>query len=243
MEETLKLVKGNQITQNQVNRAQAIVKKYYDQKGFNNADVKINLQDDLSAPNEVIVNIIVDRHDKIKVHKIYIEGNEVLSDRAIKRTMKKTNEKNDILKIFSQKKFVPSDYKDDLARIISKYNEKGYRDAKIVADSVVNYNDKTVDVFINVDEGKKYYIKDINWVGNTIYSTELLNDVLGMKSRSGVYNQKMLDKRLNDDEDAVANIYYNQGYLFYELIPIEKEVSGDSISLEMRMHEGTQATS
>lgn len=242
VEEMLKLVKGNQITQNQVNRAQAIVKKYYDQKGFNNADVKINLRDDLSAPNEVIVDIIVDRHDKIKVHKIYIDGNDALSKRTIKRAMKKTNEKNslEIEKIFGQKKFVQSDYQDDLDRIIAKYNEKGYRDAKIVADSVVNYNDKTVDVFISVDEGKKYYIKDITWVGNTIYPTEVLNDVLGMKA-GDVYNQKQLKKRLDDDDDAVSNIYYNQGYLFYELIPIEKEVSGDSISLEMRMNEGTQA--
>ena len=136
----------------------------------------------------MFVDIVIDRHSKVKVHKIYIDGNEVLSDRAIKRAMKKTNEKNDIRKLFSRKKFVETDYEDDLNRILDKYNEKGYRDARIVSDSVAPYDDNKVDVFINVDEGKQYYIKDINWVGNTIFPTELLDDYLGMKPGE-VYNR------------------------------------------------------
>lgn len=148
--------------------------------------------------------------------------------------MKKTNENNDLLKLFSQKKFVESDYEDDLNRILDKYNEKGYRDARITADSVVPYNDNRVDVYIDVDEGKQYYIKDIHWVGNTIFPTEMLDDYLGMKPGE-VYNQKMLRKRLNEDDDAVANLYMDRGYLFYQLIPIERDVTGDSVSLEMRM--------
>jgi len=238
--ERLNLMPGNQITQNIVNRAEAIVKKYFGDKGFKNADVNIILKNDLSKENEMIVDINVDKHEKIKVHKIYIEGNEVLSDRQIKRTMKKTNEKNDILKLFSQKKFVEQDYKDDKNRIIEKYNEKGYRDAKIVADSVVRYDDKKVDVYITVDEGKKYYIKDIKWVGNTVYGNEMLDAYLGMKP-GDVYNQKMMNKRLNEDEDAVSSLYMDNGYLFYQLVPIETEIEGDSISLEMRMMEGPQA--
>lgn len=240
LQERLQLIKGNQITQNIVNRAEAIVKKYYTDKGFSKADVNINLHEDLSHENEMIVDIVIDRHSKVKVHKIYIAGNEVLSDRAIKRTMKKTNEKGDLLKLFSQKKFIENDYQDDLNRILEKYNEKGYRDARIVADSVVNYNDNTVDVYIDVDEGKQYFIKDIQWVGNTIYPTEILDDFLGM-GPGDVYNQKQMQKRLSDDEDAVANLYMDKGYLFYQLVPIEREVVGDSIVLEMRMMEGPQA--
>jgi len=240
LQERLQLVRGNQISQNIVNRAEAIVKKYYTDKGFGNANVKINLHEDLSNENETLVDIVINKNNKVKVHKIYIDGNEVLSDRAIKRAMKKTNERLDLLKIFSQKKFVESDYRNDLNLILEKYNEKGFRDARVVADSVVPYNEGSVDVHITVDEGQKYFIKDITWVGNTIYPTEVLDDYLGMKP-GDVYNQKLMNKRLSTDDDAVSNLYMDHGYLFYNLVPVEKEVSGDSISLEMRMMEGPQA--
>ena len=240
LQDRLQLVKGNQITQNIVNRIESIVEQFYKDKGFGNATCKVRLREDLSNKNEMFVDIVIDKHSKVKVHKIYINGNEVLSDRTIKRTMKKTNEKNDILKLFSQKKFVESDYQDDLNRILDKYNEKGYRDASIVADSVVPYDDSKVDVYIDVNEGKQYYIKDINWVGNTIYPNEYLDYFLDMKP-GDVYNQKLMRKRLNEDDDAVANLYMDHGYLFYQLVPIEKEISGGSVSLEMRMIEGPQA--
>ena len=210
LQKRLQLMKGNQITQNIVNRATDIVKKYFSEKGFGKADVKVWLQEDLSHKNEMIVNIDVNKHSKVKVHKIYIDGNEVLSDRKLKRVIKKTNESGNLLKLFSQKKFVEQDYKDDLNRIIQKYNELGYRDAKIVSDSVVPYDDKKVDVYIDIDEGKKYYISDISWVGNTVYNTDQLNYLLGMKP-GDVYNQKELDKRLTTDEDAVSSAYMDQG--------------------------------
>ena len=240
LEEALQLMKGNQITQNIVNRAEQIIKKYYANKGFGNAQVKINLAEDLSAPNEVIVNINVNKNDKLKVHKIYIDGNEVLSDNQVQRAMKKTNEKGKLLNLFRQKKFVESDYEDDLERIIAKYNEKGYRDATILSDSVVPYDDKSVDVYISLDEGKKYYINDVSWVGNTVYPTAVLDNVLGIQ-KGDVYNQKLLNKRTNDDDDAIANYYMDNGYLFFNLVPIEKNVHGDSIDLEMRITEGPQA--
>jgi outer membrane protein insertion porin family len=188
----------------------------------------------------MIVDINVDKHDKVKVHKIYIDGNEVMSDGKLQGTMKKTNEKGKLKNLFKQKKFVETDYHDDLNRIIQKYNEEGYRDAKILADSVVPFDEKTVDVHISLEEGKKYYIKDISWVGNTVYPNEVLDTYLGMKA-GDVYNQKMMNKRLNEDDDAVSSLYMDKGYLFYQLVPIEREVSGDSIALEMRMMEGPQA--
>ncbi|MDE5941739.1 MAG: outer membrane protein assembly factor BamA [Muribaculaceae bacterium] len=240
IQKRLQLMKGNQITQNIVNRATDIVKKYYSEKGFGKADVKVWLQEDLSHKNEMIVNVDVDKHSKVKVHKIYIDGNEVMSDGKIKRVIKKTNESGNLLKLFSQKKFVDQDYKDDLNRIIEKYNELGYRDAKIVKDSVVPYDEKKVDVYIDIDEGKKYYLSNISWVGNTVYNTDQLNYLLGMKA-GDVYNQKELEKRLNTDEDAVSSAYMDNGYLFYQLVPIEKNVHGDSIDLELRMFEGPQA--
>ena len=240
LQEKLQLYVGNQITQNIIDRGKMIIQAYYNGKGFKNADIDIILHEDLSHPNQVIVDINVNKHDKVNVHKIYIDGNEVLSDNKIQRTMKKTNEKGKLINLFRQRKFVESDFEDDLNRIIQKYNELGYRDAKILSDSVVPFDDKSVDVYINLEEGKKYYISDIQWVGNTKYTTDQLNRVLGIEPGS-VYNQKLLNKRTMEDDDAVANLYYNDGYLFYQLIPIEKNIRGDSIDIEMRMLEGPQA--
>ena len=240
IKQRLGLMKGNQITPNIAARAKQIIEKYYDDKGFKNAEVSVTQKEDLSHENEVIVDIKVDRHDKVKVHKIYIEGNDVLSDGKLKRTMKKTNEKGSLRKLFSQKKFVPSDFEDDKQRIIDKYNEMGYRDARIVTDSVVNFDEKTVDVHLNIEEGKQYFISDIKWVGNTLYNSAVLDEVLGMKA-GDVYNQKLLTKRTVEDDDAVANLYMNRGYLFFNLVPIENNIEGDSIALEMRLMEGPQA--
>ena len=228
------MVPGQQLTPNIINRMKQVVEDYYGKKGFKNVDVTIDQQPDLSKENQSIVTVNVNRNTKVKVHKIYIEGNKVLSDRKIKNAMKKTNEYNDILKIFSQKKFVEQDYEDDLKRIIDKYTELGYRDAKILKDSVARYNDNRVDVYLDVEEGPKYYISDISWVGNTVYPTETLNAVLGMYP-GDVYNQKLLNKRTQDDEDAVASLYTDNGYLFFNLVPIEESVHGDSIALQMRV--------
>ncbi len=240
LQEKLGLQPGNQITPNIVSRIEQIVRQHFASKGFEKATCHVSQSEDLSKQNEVIVDIIVDKHEKIKVHKIYIDGNSVLSDGKIKRTMKKTNEKGSLIKLFSQKKFVRSDYDADKQRIIDKYNELGYRDAKITWDSVSNYNDKTVDVHIKVDEGKKYYINSVNWVGNTVYPTSVLNRVLGFE-HGDVYNQKLLNKRTTEDDDAVSNLYLDNGYLFFQLVPIESKVQGDSVDLEMHLYEGKQA--
>lgn len=240
IEQRLGMVSGQQLTPNIISQAKKIIEDYYAKKGFKNAAIKITQQPDLSKENHVILNVDVNKNSKVKVHKIYIDGNEVLSDRKLKRTMKKTNENSDLLKLFSQKKFVDRDFADDRTRIIDKYNELGYRDAKITHDSVAKYDDKSVDVFLTVDEGKKYYISDIEWVGNTVYPTETLNAYLGMYPGE-TYNQKMLKKRLSEDEDAVSSLYTDHGYLFSTIIPIEEQVHGDSIALQMRVIEGPQA--
>ena len=240
IKERLGMVSGQQLTPNIISRAKQIVEKYYAAKGFKNAVVNVTQHNDLSKENSVILNFNVKKSDKVKVHKIYISGNDVLSAGKVKRAMKKTNENGNILNLFKQKKFVEQDFEDDLNRIIQKYNELGYRDAKIVSDSVANYSDNRVDVYITVDEGKKYYISDINWVGNTIYPTEILQELLGIYP-GDVYNQKLLAKRTLEDEDAVANLYMDNGYLFFQLIPIEENVQGDSIALQMRVLEGPQA--
>ncbi len=238
--ERLNVEKGQQLTPNIVARIVQVVKQFYSDKGFKNVVVTSSQQPDLSQENYDFLTVKVDRQNKVKVHKIYINGNNVLSDRKFKNAMKKTNENGDILNLFKQKKFVDSDYADDKIRIIDKYNELGYRDAAIISDSIVKYDDKEIDIYLTVDEGDRYYIKDINWVGNTVYPTEVLNQVLGIYP-GDVYNQKRLTKRTRDDDDAVSNLYLDNGYLFHELIPIEENVVGDSISLMMRVIEGQPA--
>ena len=145
------------------------------------------------------------------------------------------------MEMFSTKKFTTEEYENDKKNIIAKYNEHGYRDAVLLSDSVANFNEKKVDIFLKVDEGEKYYLKDIRFVGNTQYSTDYLMAVLGMKPGE-VYNQKKLNERLSTDEDAVSNVYFNNGYLFFNADPVEVDVANDSISLEIRIQEGPQAT-
>lgn len=249
LESKLGMKKGFQITPNVIDRAKILIKKFFDGKGFKNVDVDIQQKDDLAHEGEVILDIFIDKNEKTKIHRIYFDGNKALSACALKKAMKKTNEKfsfyNDwkssILEMFSTKKFTTEEYENDKKNIISKYNEHGYRDAVLLMDSVVNFNEKKVDIFLKVDEGQQYFLKDIRFVGNTKYSTDYLSAVLGMKPGE-VYNQKKLDERLTSDDDAVSNVYFNDGYLFFNADPVETDVQNDSIALEIRITEGPQAT-
>lgn len=240
LEARLGLAKGQQITPNIVNRAEMIIKKYFDEKGFKNADVQLVQHEDLAHKNEVILDINVDKNEKIKVHHIYFNGNNVFSDFKLKWAMKKTSERDNIFTIFKQKKFVESDFESDLQVLTEKYNEKGYRDAYVVCDSIVPYDKNKVDIYISIEEGDQYHIRDIRWIGNTIYTNDVLSAYLGMKA-GDVYNQKLLNKRINEDEDAVSNLYMDRGYLFFNLVPLETNIANDSIDLEMMITEGPQA--
>ena len=246
MEKKLGLVKGGQITPNMIDRAKVLAKKYFDDKGYKNAVISIRQRDDVLNKNLVILDIDVDKKEKLKVRQIIIEGNEHLSDNKIKGTLftkgafTKTHEAGKLENILKSKKFTPERWTEDKKNLITKYNEYGYRDATILKDSVWNVDPKHVDVYVKVDEGKKYYIRNITWVGNTVYSSDYLSRLLDMK-KGDVYNQTYLNKRLSQDEDAVGNAYWNNGYLFYNLQPTEVNIVGDSIDLEMRIYEGQQA--
>ena len=234
--------KGNQMTPNLRDRAKTVIKKYLADKGFHNAEVQVIEFPDRDRPNYVKVIINVDKKVKTKVAKIYITGNEALTHTQINRAMKKTND-NHITNLFRTKKFVTEEYEKDKEAVIAKYNEIGYRDAYIVADSVVpNPEDPTrVDIYMTVSEGDKYYIRDITWVGNTVYPYELLDATLGVK-KGDTYNLKLLNERLQEDDDAVAKLYTDRGYLFFNVQPVEVAVENDSIDFEMRMYEGKPAT-
>ncbi len=246
MEQKLGLLKGSQITPNMLDRAKILAKKYFDDKGYKNADIQIDQREDVSEKNQVILDVIVDKKEKIRVHQIIIEGNEEVDEKKLKGNLfskgafAKTHEAGKLVNLFKSKKYTPERWKEDKQNLIEKYNELGYRDAEILEDSVWNYDDKHVNVYVKVNEGHKYYLRNITWAGNTVYSTDYLSAILGMK-KGDVYNQKLLNKRLRDDEDAVGNVYWNNGYLFYNLDPTEINIVGDSIDLEMRIVEGQQA--
>ena len=246
LEKKLGLLKGGQITPNMLDRAKILAKKYFDEKGYKNAEVFIRQRDDVAAKNQVILDIDVDKKEKLKVRSIIIDGDSLLGDKKIKGTLfskgafSKTHEAGKLSNLLKSKKFTPERWAEDKKNLITKYNEYGFRDATILKDSVWNVDPKHVDIYVKVDEGKKYYIRNIKWVGNTVYSTDYLSRLLDMK-KGDVYNQTYLNKRLSQDEDAVGNAYWNNGYLFYNLQPTEVNIVGDSIDLEMRITEGQQA--
>ncbi|SFW38454.1 outer membrane protein insertion porin family [Prevotellaceae bacterium HUN156] len=252
MEAKLGIMKGSQITPNMIDRAKILAKKYFDDKGYNNAEINITQRDDVTGKNEVILDVTIDKKSKMKVRQIIFDGNEKLSFNKItgslfkKGAFGKINEAGKIKNIFKAKKFTPERYEEAKTALIEKYNELGYRDATILEDSVWTVDDKHVNVYVKVEEGDRYYVRNISWVGNTVIPTNRvgnragLNDLLGMK-KGDVYNQKLLKKRLSEDEDAIGNFYWNNGYLFYRLEPTEVNIVGDSIDLEMRIEEGTQA--
>ena len=246
MEKKLGLVKGGQITPNMIDRAKILAKKYFEDKGYKNAEVFIRQRDDVAAKNQVILDIDVDKKEKLKVRTITIDGDNQLGDKKIKGSLlskgafTKTHEAGKLANLLKSKKFTPERWAEDKKNLITKYNEYGFRDAMITKDSVWNVDPKHVDIYVKVDEGKKYYIRNIKWVGNTVYSTDYLSRLLDMK-KGDIYNQTYLNKRLSQDEDAVGNAYWNNGYLFYNLQPTEVNIVGDSIDLEMRITEGQQA--
>lgn len=246
LESKIGVVKGNQITPNMIDRAKSIIKKYFDGKGFNNAIVNITQTEDLSKENQIILGIDVNKKEKIKVNNIVFEGNTEVSAKTLEKAMKKTRHKHTmsakIRNFLRSTNFVPESYEEDKAKMLSKYNELGYRDVRILWDTVYKYNDKKVNIDIKLEEGQKYFLRKINWVGNTEFSTDQLNMALNMRA-GDVYNQKKLNDRLTVDEDAVGNaFYYNNGYIFYQADPVEVNIEKDSVDLEIRIVEGPKAT-
>ncbi len=241
LESKLGIVKGNQITPNISDRAVKVIKKHMEEKGFLNVEANVLQKNDPNKAGHVIVDIQVDKKLKTRVHQIIVTGNKALTFNQINKAMKKTND-NNWRNFFRTKKFVKEEYEKDKTALIEKYNEIGYRDAYIVTDSVVKFDDKSVSVYLTVDEGKKYYFRNIKWIGNTIYPFDYLDMVLGIK-KGDVYNQKHLMERIQTDEnDAVSKLYQDRGYLFSQIEPVEVLIENDSIDFEMRIYEGKPAT-
>ncbi|MBN2814622.1 MAG: outer membrane protein assembly factor BamA, partial [Bacteroidales bacterium] len=238
IEEKIKLKPGNQVTENVLNNTNTIIRKHFVDKGFFKCKVDFIQKADTSPGNKVFLDIIVDKGKRVKIADIDFVGNEAFTDIRLRRTMKKTKQKN--LNIFKPSKYIDEEYKEDKKKFIAFYNKHGYRDAKIQGEKLVDLNHKRIGLELSIEEGIQYYLRDIRWIGNTKHSTESLNRVLGMK-KGDIYDQEFLQKRLTQEDDAVLSQYMDEGYLFASVDPVEANIDGDSIDLEIRVFEGSPA--
>ncbi|WP_088655743.1 outer membrane protein assembly factor BamA [Geofilum rhodophaeum] len=239
--EKVAMMRGSQVTPYLVTRAERFIKNHFVEKGFYNTEVNIVQRDDTARVNHVMLDVHVDKKEKVKISYLGFEGNTEFSDNKVNRIMKKTNQRRLWRNFFRTKKFVEDDYRTDLETLIEKYNEKGYRDAYITYDSIARNDDNTVDIRIGIEEGNRYFFGDISWVGNSIYPGEYLGQMLRIQ-KGDVFNQTLLDERLFMDDDAVHNLYMNNGYLFSRIIPVDVAIYNDTVDLEMRIYEGDQAS-
>jgi outer membrane protein insertion porin family len=203
-----------------------------------NTTVTYIQKDDPDRPNNVILTINVDKKSKVKIAEIIFEGNESYVEQVLRRQMKGTKAKS--INFFRSSKFIAEKFSEDKDKLAIFYNDNGFKDFTILADSVYIVSEDRVGIKIRIDEGNQYYLRNVNWVGNSIYPTQLLDYKLNIKKGS-VFNQTLLDKRLSSDEDAVNSLYLDNGYLFSRLTPVESKIVGDSIDLEVRIFEGDQA--
>jgi len=237
--EKMSLRNGSQVTTDILNNSERIIREHFIEKGFYNTEVEFIQKKDTAAGNGVHLTINISKNDRVKIEEIDFVGNEVYSEQRLKRVLKKTKAVN--INFFKPSKLIEKEYKADKQKLIDFYNENGYRDAKLISDSVSVFSQDRVNLEIVLDEGRKYYFRNITWVGNTIYPAEILDRVLGIE-KGDVFNQKVLDERLQIDEDAVSSLYLDNGYLFFSCDPVEVNVENDSIDFEMRIYEGKQAT-
>jgi len=241
LEEKLDISRGDMVTENMLVSAENTIKDYYIEDGYLKPSVSYTIEPDEDRPDSQHITFHVDRGERVRIRNVNIYGNEELSDFRIKRLMEDTRERS-ILFLFSSSKFVEEDFKEDKHNIIERYSELGKRDAKIVKDSVYWVEDDRIEIDVHIEEGPTYYLRDINWVGNTVYSSETLNEVLGM-GKGDVYNQRQLDRNLfmNPEGMDISALYLDDGYLFFDVNPVETAVEQDSIDVEIRLHEGQQA--
>jgi outer membrane protein insertion porin family len=239
--EKIKLIKGKVVTDALIASNKSKIKEFFSNKGYLDIKVDVKIEKDEKLENGVILNIVVTKGSKIKIQDINLVGNKFLTSFKIRRTFKETKCKR-WWNPFNQGKLDEDNYEKDKKMLISKYNSKGFRDAKIVKDSIYRVGPKRMNIDLTIDEGNRYYFRNINWIGNSKYSSKILNEVLGIK-KGEVYDQAHLDSKLNMNPNGndISSIYMDDGYLFFNVTPVEIMVTSDSIDLEMRIYEGKQA--
>ncbi|MDR2848677.1 MAG: BamA/TamA family outer membrane protein, partial [Bacteroidales bacterium] len=229
------------MTENVLNNIKTIITKHYKDKGFYNVSVDFIQKHDTAATNRTALKVIINKHEKVRIAEIDFIGNHDMKDKRLRKAMKKTKQIKHNWNIFKTKKYLEKNLKEERVKKAEFYNEKGYRDFKLLNDSITFLNPKRVVLHVRIFEGNKYYFRNISWVGNTKYSTYDLQRIFNYK-KGDIYDQIGMNKRLTYDEDAVSSVYQNNGYLFSEIIPVETRIDNDSVDVELRIREGPQAT-
>ncbi|MEX2350676.1 MAG: outer membrane protein assembly factor BamA [Flavobacteriaceae bacterium] len=242
----IKLTKGSKVTKNLITTTRNFIEKKYKDKGFLNAQAIISTSPVVDSTGTEVgqdLKITVDRGQKVKIKNINIAGNSEFTDGKARRAMKNTKQKN-LLRLLKRSKYIEADYEEDKVSLISKYKENGFRDARIISDSLAVIDDKNIELFIEVEEGRKHYFGDFRFIGNSVYTDQELRNFMGIK-RGDVYNGVMLQERIADDTDPdaddITNAYQNNGYLFSRINPVEVNVQNDTIDFEIRIFEGKLA--
>ncbi len=243
--EKLKLKRGSELSDYVIDKNKKLIKAYFTEKGFRNVEVDTRIENTPDRPQAVDVTFLIDRKEKVKIGRINFTGNEQFKDKRLRRTFKKTHQKS--INFFKGAKLNENDYADDKELLIDFYNSKGYRNATIVRDSIYPINEKRIGIDIDLSEGNKYYIRNVTWVGNSIYDTETLERMFSV-SKGDTYDKKSMYKRLgigkesNPDDMSILSLYQNNGYLMSQIDPAEVIVGADSIDMEMKIFEGKQFT-
>ncbi len=244
LEERLNLRRGGEFSDYVAKTATDIIKRYYKEKGFYNVKVDVNTKRDTVIKSAIRVQFAVDKGEKVKIKKITFNGAENVKEGRLVKSMKKTRDKR-FRNFFSSKKFQEKEYENDKRQMLSVFNEAGYRDARIVSDTMYFVEPDRLQIDFDIDEGKKYYFRDITWTGNSVYSTDVLNNVLMIKP-GDVYDVVTMEKRLfgggKPNEYDITKLYRDNGYLFFNVQPVEMNIVGDSVDVEMRIVEGKPAT-
>ncbi|MCL5245810.1 outer membrane protein assembly factor BamA [Cellulophaga sp. 20_2_10] len=236
------LKKGKKITQSLINNTENYLKNKYKKQGYLNTKVTIATATDTTESNARKMVINIKKGEKVKISDITFDGNDALGAKKLQKSLKKTKKKK-FYRFWKKSKYIEEDYNTDLTSLVEKYAESGYRDARIVADTITNVNDNNIAINIKVEEGKKYYFGDIDFVGNTVYPDRFLERALGIKKGS-TYNGVLLKKRIADntkpDPDDLSSLYQNNGYMFSSINPVEISAENDTINFEIRIIEGKE---
>ncbi len=245
--EKLKLKRGSELSDYVLDKNKRLIQKYWADKGFRNAEVDVRIDNDTLRPGQAVtVTFLIDRKDKVKIGRIDFKGNTQFKDKRLRRTFKKTHQKS--INFFKSAKLNEEEFVNDKELLIDFYNSRGYRNATIVRDSIYPINEKRLGIDIEVSEGNKYYIRNVTWVGNSIYETEALQQMFGVQ-KGDIYDKKTMHKRLGigkeenpEDMNQIKSLYQNNGYLMSQVEPAETIIGPDSIDIEVKIFEGKQFT-
>ena len=242
--ERLNFRRGGEFSEYVAKTSTDIIKRYYKEKGFNNVEVDVRTKRDTVIKSAIRVQFAVNKGEKVKIKTITFKGADNVKESKLVRSMKKTRDKR-LQNFFSSKKFQEKEYDNDKKALLTVFNEAGYRDARIVKDTMYYVEPNRLQIDFEIDEGKKYYFRDITWTGNSVYDSETLDEVLKI-GKGDVYDVVTMEKRLfgggKQSEYDISKLYRDNGYLFFNIQPVEMNIEGDSVDVEMRIVEGKPAT-